>query len=55
MKISELISALQQKLGELGDIDVWARYSCGCCGAEDDPDLSFVEGSRWEPGGLYVN
>lgn len=56
MKITELISALEEKLHELGDETVLVRYSCpyGCCSTEDSPELTY-EDNDFEPTGLYLN
>ena len=54
MKLTELIDDLAKKLDDYGDIDVWSRYSCGCCSYEEEPRLSFEE-YNWQPTGLYLN
>lgn len=59
MKISELLNELEKLMWQNGDVDVYSRYSCGCCDSVDEPTLKFNEVQEHEflddPVGVFLN
>lgn len=59
MKITELMNELEKLLWAHGNVEVYSRYSCGCCDDVDEPQLRVNETQENEflddPVGVYLN
>ena len=58
MKLTELILELHTLMLKEGNLDVYARYGCGCCDYVDEPTVrNVLEDGRYrdDPVGVYLN